>query len=113
MISTRYDARNHTLFRIILLILLLICFVALVGGTETKFHTHVKYFFVTVKGKVSYEITFTPKMLYYPTDANRIIINHFKIFKIAPSCFGSQGIHHQRALHSAWVKLQKWFYCVR
>jgi len=31
--------------------------------------------------------------------------NYYKIFKIAP-CFGSQGIHHQGALYSAWLKLQ-------
>ena len=24
--------------------------------------------------------------------------NYYKIFKIAPTCFGSQGIYHQRAL---------------
>jgi len=33
--------------------------------------------------------------------------------KIAPTCFGSQGTHHQGALYSTWVKVQWWFYCVR
>ena len=37
----------------------------------------------------------------------------FKIFNIAPTCFGSQGIHHQGALYSVWLKLQHWFYRVR
>jgi len=32
--------------------------------------------------------------------------NYYKIFKIAPTCFGSQGIRHQGALYSAWLKLQ-------
>jgi len=27
-----------------------------------------------------------------------------KTFKIAPTFFGSQGIHHQGALYSAWLK---------
>jgi len=31
---------------------------------------------------------------------------YYEIFKIAPTCFGSQGIHHQGALYSAWLKLQ-------
>jgi len=26
----------------------------------------------------------------------------YKIFKIAPTCFGSQGVHHHGALYSAW-----------
>jgi len=30
-----------------------------------------------------------------------------KIFKIAPTCFGSQGIHHQGALYSTWLKYLK------
>jgi len=30
--------------------------------------------------------------------------NYYKTFKIAPTCFGSQGIHHQGALYSAWLK---------
>jgi len=34
-----------------------------------------------------------------------IIIKYLKIFKIAPTCFESQGIHHQRALYSAWLKI--------
>jgi hypothetical protein len=37
----------------------------------------------------------------------------FKIFKNAPTYFGSQGIHHQGAVYSAWLKLQLWFYRVR
>ena len=48
--------------------------------------------------------------LYYPTDTFvdtiGIIIKHLKIFKIAPTCFASQGIHHQGALCSAWLKFQ-------
>jgi len=32
--------------------------------------------------------------------------NYYKIFKIAPTCFGSQAIHHQGALYIAWLKLQ-------
>jgi len=28
------------------------------------------------------------------------------MFKIAPTCFGSQGIHRQGTLYSAWLKLQ-------
>jgi len=31
---------------------------------------------------------------------------YYKIFKNASTCFGSQGIHHQGALYSAWLKLQ-------
>jgi hypothetical protein len=30
-----------------------------------------------------------------------------KIFKIAATCFGSQGIHHQGALYSAWLKIKR------
>jgi hypothetical protein len=37
---------------------------------------------------------------------HRYNYNYYKIFKIAPTCFGSQGIHHQGALYSAWLKLQ-------
>jgi len=37
---------------------------------------------------------------------NYNIIKYLKIFKIAPKYFGSQGIHHQGALYSAWLKLQ-------
>jgi len=33
--------------------------------------------------------------------------------KIAATCFGSQRIHHQGALYSAWLKLQKWLNRVR
>jgi len=36
----------------------------------------------------------------------RIIVKYLKIFKIAPACFKSQGIHHQGALYSAFLKLQ-------
>jgi len=32
--------------------------------------------------------------------------NYYKIYKIAQKRFGSQGIHHQGALYSAWLKLQ-------
>ena len=32
--------------------------------------------------------------------------NYYKIFKIAPTRFGSQGIHHQGALCSTWLKFQ-------
>jgi len=39
-------------------------------------------------------------------DKIRNIIKYFKMFKIAPTCFGSQGIHHQGALYSVWLKLQ-------
>jgi len=51
------------------------------------------------------------KTIYYSTDAQIYIIrrynyNYCKIFKIAPTCFGSQGIHHQGALYSAWLKLK-------
>ena len=35
----------------------------------------------------------------------RIIIKYLKIFNITPTCFGSQGIHHQGALYNAWLKL--------
>jgi len=28
------------------------------------------------------------------------------MLNIAPACFGSQGIHHQLALYSAWLKLE-------
>ena len=31
---------------------------------------------------------------------------YYKIFKIAPTCFGSKGVHHQGALFIAWLKLQ-------
>ena len=31
--------------------------------------------------------------------------SYYEIFKIAPTCFRSQGIHHQGALYSAWLKL--------
>jgi len=37
------------------------------------------------------------------------MVKNYKIFKIAPTCFGSQRIHHQGALrvHSTWLKLQE------
>jgi len=38
---------------------------------------------------------------------------NYKIFESAPTCFGSQRIHHQGALYSAWLKLQEWFCRVR
>ena len=31
---------------------------------------------------------------------------NYKIFKSAPTCFGSQRIHHQGAFYSAWLKLR-------
>ena len=43
----------------------------------------------------------------------RQTVKHLKIFKIAPTYLKSQGIHHQGALYSAWLKLQRWFYRVR
>ena len=54
------------------------------------------------------------KTLYYPKDAQiynsqirlELYIKYLKIFKIAPTCFGSQGFYHQGALYSAWLKLQ-------
>ena len=39
-------------------------------------------------------------------DTIRIIIKCLEIFKIAPTYFGSQGIHHHGVLYSAWLKLQ-------
>jgi len=39
----------------------------------------------------------------------RRYIKNYKIFKIALTCFGSQVIHHQGALYSSWLKLQKSF----
>jgi len=57
-----------------------------------------------------YQLIILIKTLYYPTDAHvytiAIIIKYLKISKIAPTCFGSQGIHHLGALYSAWLKLQ-------
>ena len=37
------------------------------------------------------------KPLYFPTDAQiyNSYIQYFKVFKIVPTCFGSQEIHHQ------------------
>jgi hypothetical protein len=69
--------------------------------------------FVGILGRESVVIKGDIKTLYYPTDAQiynyvdtiRVIIKYLKIFKIAPTCFGSQGIHHQGALYSAWLKL--------
>jgi len=50
-------------------------------------------------------------MFYYPAvaqfvDKIRIIVKYIKIFKIFPTYFGSQVIHHQGSLHNAWLKLQ-------
>ena len=36
--------------------------------------------------------------------------NYYKLFKIAPKCFGSQRIHHQGALFSAWLKITRIFF---
>jgi len=44
--------------------------------------------------------------LYYPTNAQYITCRYnynYKIFKSAPTCFGSQRIHQQGALYSAWL----------
>jgi hypothetical protein len=49
VISTRYEARNYTLFCTIIF-LLLICFVPLVG--KTNFHTHIKHSFGTIEEKL-------------------------------------------------------------
>ena len=38
--------------------------------------------------------------------AIRIIMKYLKIFKIAPTYFGSQGINREGALYGAWPKLQ-------
>jgi len=38
----------------------------------------------------------------------RIIIKYFKIFKVAPTCFGSQGIHRYRALYSVLSNYNKY-----
>ena len=35
----------------------------------------------------------------------RIIIKYLRIFKTAPISFGSQGIHQQGALYSAWLMM--------
>ena len=54
--------------------------------------------------------------LCHPTNAQYIIYRYnqnCKIFKSAPTCFGSQRIHHQGALDSTWLKLQERFYRVR
>jgi len=32
---------------------------------------------------------------------------NYRIFKSAPTCFGSQRIHHQGALYSAWLKITR------
>jgi len=43
------------------------------------------------------------KQFYYPTNAQYIIFRYnqnYKIFKSAPTCFGSQRIHHQGAMHN-------------
>ena len=33
------------------------------------------------------------------------VMADYKIFKSAPTCFGSQRLHHQGALYSAWLKI--------
>ena len=33
------------------------------------------------------------------------LLKHFKISKTAPTCFGLQGNHHQRATASTWLKI--------
>jgi len=48
--------------------------------------------------------------LHYPTNAQYIICRYnqnYKIFKSAPTCFGSQRIHHQRALYCASLKITR------
>ena len=48
--------------------------------------------------------------LYYPTNAQYIIRiknQNYKIFKSTPTLFGSQRIHHQGALYSAWLKITR------
>jgi len=48
--------------------------------------------------------------LYYPINAQYIICTYnenYKIFKSAPTCFGSQRIHHPGVLYSAWLKNYK------
>jgi len=53
--------------------------------------------------------------LYYPTNAQYIICRYnlnYKIFKSAPTCFGSQRIHHQGALYSAWLKIVSTSYII-
>ena len=50
----------------------------------------------------------TIKPFIYPTNAQYIICRYnenYKIFKSTPTCFGSQRIHHQGALYSAWLKI--------
>ena len=51
--------------------------------------------------------------LYSPTNAHNVkktqLLKHFKIRKIAPTCFGLQGNHHQGATASASLKLHTWF----
>ena len=32
---------------------------------------------------------------------------NYKTFRSAPTCFGSQRIHHQGALYSAWLKITR------
>ena len=36
------------------------------------------------------------------------LAKNYKIFKSAPTCFGSQRIHHQGALYSDWLKIIKY-----
>jgi len=35
------------------------------------------------------------------------VMANYKIFKSAPTCFGSQRIHHQGALYSDWLKITR------
>ena len=47
---------------------------------------------------------------YYPTNAQYIICRYsynYKLFRSAATCFGSQRIHHQGALYSAWLKITR------
>jgi len=47
----------------------------------------------------------THQSLYYPTNAHNVknveLLKHIKIIEAAPTCFGLQGNHHQRATASA------------
>jgi len=50
------------------------------------------------------------KHFFYPTNEQYIICRYnwnYKIFKSAPTCFGSQRIHHQGTLYSAWLKITR------
>jgi len=45
-------------------------------------------------------------------DTIRVIIKYLKIFKSAPICFGSQGIHHQAALTEQRNKIFMFVPCI-